>query len=532
MVERISRNDHCPCGSGKKFKRCCRTFGASQGFSFQSLSGRRNEFYAERLPSLLTRNTATTHSSLPQLTGWNEVIFDAQLKGGGRLHVVMLYSDLGLKLTPFAVGDLLTLDLSCIKYSGPAMVVNIRPSTETASVEGHVLRVVQFRNEGDLGKPLHGDWQPSPEAIARWQSQRRHIVLKLDKPDGSWCDIKLLRTIDWIKEVGARVGKMLFLDLAEVGTRGWAKVLEIKPCGIPDIGSGEMVTGTFRHSHGRIGELVVESESEPLGVTPGHLIWSVDRQDWVPAGKLRQGETLKTEKGITRVISYTQTDTVEPVYNIEVENDHCYRVGESGILVHNASLDPNYIYSTCVENYQAQGKAYQRQKNEDECVPACVYMILQDRGIRVAGGFAKVIADLGTLQKMLNPGLTGGGIILPTAANYFNTQFRAAGLNIQAMSPINTTLAAVEQSVNAGYSAIVGVEGTTPVVFQHAFIIDGIVQIKGVKHYQIRDPEDFHPSTFAMPEDAFLKIWNQSKLGKQVGEALTFSVLLLPPGGP
>ncbi len=26
-----------------------------------------------------------------------------------------------------------------------------------------------------------------------------------------------------------------------------------------------------------------------------------------------------------------------PVYNIEVEGDHCYRVGEQGILVHNAS---------------------------------------------------------------------------------------------------------------------------------------------------------------------------------------------------
>ena len=27
----------------------------------------------------------------------------------------------------------------------------------------------------------------------------------------------------------------------------------------------------------------------------------------------------------------------EPVYNIEVDGDHVYRVGESGVLVHNAS---------------------------------------------------------------------------------------------------------------------------------------------------------------------------------------------------
>jgi hypothetical protein len=30
---------------------------------------------------------------------------------------------------------------------------------------------------------------------------------------------------------------------------------------------------------------------------------------------------------------------VESVYNIEVESDHCYRVGPLGILVHNTSID-------------------------------------------------------------------------------------------------------------------------------------------------------------------------------------------------
>jgi hypothetical protein len=31
------------------------------------------------------------------------------------------------------------------------------------------------------------------------------------------------------------------------------------------------------------------------------------------------------------------------VYNFEVEGDHCYRVGQQGILVHNASVKPNWI---------------------------------------------------------------------------------------------------------------------------------------------------------------------------------------------
>src|SRR5262249_28311996 len=32
---------------------------------------------------------------------------------------------------------------------------------------------------------------------------------------------------------------------------------------------------------------------------------------------------------------------VEPVYNIEVEGEHCYRVGQQGILVHNTSAPAN-----------------------------------------------------------------------------------------------------------------------------------------------------------------------------------------------
>jgi hypothetical protein len=32
---------------------------------------------------------------------------------------------------------------------------------------------------------------------------------------------------------------------------------------------------------------------------------------------------------------------VEPVFNIEVDGDHVYRVGEQGLLVHNQSTDPN-----------------------------------------------------------------------------------------------------------------------------------------------------------------------------------------------
>jgi hypothetical protein len=42
-----------------------------------------------------------------------------------------------------------------------------------------------------------------------------------------------------------------------------------------------------------------------------------------------------------RVLSVALRAEPEPVYNIEVEGDHCYPVGEQGLLVYNALANPN-----------------------------------------------------------------------------------------------------------------------------------------------------------------------------------------------
>lgn len=70
-----------------------------------------------------------------------------------------------------------------------------------------------------------------------------------------------------------------------------------------------------------------------------HPFWSVSRGGWVSELDLEIGETLKTLEGTTVVESLERRP--EPVYNIEVEGDHVYRVGESGVLVHNVSNDCN-----------------------------------------------------------------------------------------------------------------------------------------------------------------------------------------------
>lgn len=118
-----------------------------------------------------------------------------------------------------------------------------------------------------------------------------------------------------------------------------------------------MVTGTFTQSEGLCGNLKLKGETMPLGVTPGHPVWSEDRQDWVPVGELVPGETVKTFRGTTTVESYTMRDMPEPVFNLEVEGDHVYRVGDQGVLVHNASCPK----SKC--------KRWNEAKNEWEADP-------------------------------------------------------------------------------------------------------------------------------------------------------------------
>ena len=88
---------------------------------------------------------------------------------------------------------------------------------------------------------------------------------------------------------------------------------------------------------GEIYDLKLESENKPIGVTDLHPFWSVDRNAWVPAIDLEIGETLKTLTGTSVVESRSKRQDRGTVYNIEVEGDHVYRVGESGVLVHNAS---------------------------------------------------------------------------------------------------------------------------------------------------------------------------------------------------
>ena len=191
-----------------------------------------------------------------------------------------------------------------------------------------------------------GDWVRGEEGLPHRvgdieeSSSWRVVRLWLRTSGGDEVEAELLRRADWVLDQGAETGSWLWLDLPHVGVRGEALVTSVSACASPvAVGSG-LVTGRFKHVRGWAWDVVVEGESRPIGVTAAHPMWSADRRDWVAAAELRVGERLQALDGRTPcVLGLTLRAGAEPVYNIEVEGDHCYRVGEQGLLVHNASDD-------------------------------------------------------------------------------------------------------------------------------------------------------------------------------------------------
>lgn len=75
----------------------------------------------------------------------------------------------------------------------------------------------------------------------------------------------------------------------------------------------QIVTGTFHHQAAKTLDIGVEGESKPIGTTPNHPIWSVDRQAFVRADSLTVGERLQSLNGITTVKSISPRGPPEPV---------------------------------------------------------------------------------------------------------------------------------------------------------------------------------------------------------------------------
>lgn len=163
----------------------------------------------------------------------------------------------------------------------------------------------------------------------------RRVVLALTADDGHRVDVELLRPTDWVAEVRAEPGRMVWLSVDEMGVEGDAEVLAVGPCPPIAAGAGRVVTGTFRHEAAELVEVRIAG-CDPVRCTGSHPFWSGDRQDFVRADTLRAGERLWTVGGRTAVVERVDPRAgTEPVFNLEVDYEHVYFIGTSGVLVHN-----------------------------------------------------------------------------------------------------------------------------------------------------------------------------------------------------
>ena len=183
--------------------------------------------------------------------------------------------------------------------------------------------------------------EPSPEEVYLY-------ALLLPKEDESLTFVNLLRSRNWLDSGETSVAKEadesgkkveiphVWLELPEMETVGWAELINVSEIDAYTEGSGNLVTGTFCHLAPQIIDLHIE-DIDPIGCTPNHPFWSVDRQDFIDAGELYEGEQVQLYSGETkRVTQKLARPGPELVYNIEVFGEHVYHVTSDGVLVHNA----------------------------------------------------------------------------------------------------------------------------------------------------------------------------------------------------
>jgi hypothetical protein len=238
------------------------------------------------------------------------------------------------------IGAALIAAMMCLKAIAPG-----KP-TPTAATPTKTASSTQRIEDVRLGERVVGrnPIRAQADLVDPDPSTWRAISLHMAKPTGRSLWIELLRPVEWIEEHQASIGSTIFVDLHEMGAVGDAEVLAIGPCPEIQPGEGATVTGTFKHevdADSRVIQLQIEDQPEPTTVTANHPYWSVDRQDFVPAGELRNGETVDTQQGLQHVAATTEIAYSGYLHNLET-TEHVFRVGSFGTLVHNSCALTRY----------------------------------------------------------------------------------------------------------------------------------------------------------------------------------------------
>ncbi|MCI3933951.1 polymorphic toxin-type HINT domain-containing protein [Streptomyces sp. AN091965] len=99
---------------------------------------------------------------------------------------------------------------------------------------------------------------------------------------------------------------------------------------------------------------------EKLTATYEHPFWSVGQKDWIEAGDLKPGTTLRTDDGRTVTVAATrQYQDHQRTYNLTIEGLHTYYVlaGATPVLVHNSGPCKEVVLDSFSSFEKARNKA-------------------------------------------------------------------------------------------------------------------------------------------------------------------------------
>jgi len=164
----------------------------------------------------------------------------------------------------------------------------------------------------------------------------------ISTPDGNW-QVQALEPQSWIDvnhiSAGGSVDLSKVADPQEMGVPGGVigTVDSISACPTIATGNGRVVLATVSHLNSDVYNLTMsdaQGNSQTLGVTGYHNIYTDDR-GWVETHNLAMGEPIRGDHGNLTVTGLARDPGAFRVYNMTIEADHDYYVGDLSALVHN-----------------------------------------------------------------------------------------------------------------------------------------------------------------------------------------------------
>lgn len=164
------------------------------------------------------------------------------------------------------------------------------------------------------------------------------IQMSVERTKGGIVEVELLRPATDFQQY--KPGDRLPIFMEEIGELdGWASIHSIMPYQTPAEGHGNVVTGRFKTRLVTGIKQVWLSNRESFAGTASHPVWVCNREEFVRLDELQVGDELDTLDGTSKVVRIKSISTRQDVYNIEVDREHVYRIGTTGVLVHNVGDD-------------------------------------------------------------------------------------------------------------------------------------------------------------------------------------------------